>query len=157
MLSQMHLPEPIPTEKTSPLQQGSSASDSDKADIEQNKDIAAFSYLWIMSVFVYFLKRKSPFVRFHAKQAMVLFVLSIVVMLVPVINKILALCVLALMVLGFVHAAQGQWKDIPIVGPMSRGEIGIRDAWRQLLELIVKGIHFLKSMFASDKSSSGKK
>lgn len=125
--------------------------DSDKADIEQNKDIAAFSYLWIMSVIVYLLKRKSPFVRFHAKQAMVLFVLSIVVWLIPVVNGILELGVLALMVIGFLHAAQGERKDVPIIGPLSRGEISMRQAWKQLVDMVA---HAWKSVRGNGKKSS---
>ncbi len=148
----MDLPELIPSQNPPPPQQAATAPDSDKTDIEQNKDVAAFSYLWIMSVVVYFLKRKSPFVRFHAKQAMVLFALSVVVMFIPIVSRVLALCVLALMVLGFVHAAQGQRKDVPIVGPLSRGEIGLRDAWRQLVDAVVKAVHFLKSLLSSKKS-----
>ncbi len=113
-----------------------SSEDADRKDIELNKDIAAFSYLWIMSVVVFFLRRKSPFVRFHAKQAMVLFALSLVVMIVPVISRLLVLCVLGLMVYGLVNAAQGQRKDVPIVGPLSRGEITIRQAWKQIVDVI---------------------
>lgn len=110
----------------------------DKTDIEQNKDIAAFSYLWIMSVVVYFLRRKSPFVRFHARQAMALFILSVAVFFVPVISKLLELGVLALMVLGFINAAQGQRKDVPIVGPLSRREITIRQAWQQIVGALAR-------------------
>lgn len=119
----------------------------DKADIEQNKDIAAFSYLWIMSVVVYFLRRKSPFVRFHARQAIVLFILSMAVFFVPVISKLLELGVLALMVLGFINAAQGQRKDVPIIGPLSRREITIRQAWRQIVNALAR----LMKSFRSNK------
>jgi uncharacterized membrane protein len=117
----------------------------DKQDIEQNKDIAAFSYLWIMSVVVFFLRRKSPFVRFHAKQAMVLFGLSLLVLLIPILNRLLELFILGLMGYGFLNAAQGLQKDIPIVGPLSRREMTIREAWKALVERIAK----IMSMFRS--------
>ncbi|NOS67126.1 MAG: hypothetical protein HOO67_02055 [Candidatus Peribacteraceae bacterium] len=123
---------------------------SEKDDIEQNKDIAAFSYLWIMSVVVYFLKRKSPFVRFHAKQAMVLFLLSVIFLFIPIVSKILELGVLALMVLGFINAAQGHKKDIPIIGPLSRGEISLREAWKQIVDYVAR----LMKNFHSEKASS---
>ncbi len=119
--------------------------DRDNTDIEQNKDIAAFSYLWIMSVAVYFLRRKSPFARFHAKQAMILFTLSIVVFFVPVISKLLELGILALMVLGFINAAQGQRKDIPLVGPLSRREITIRQAWTRIVDAVAKLVKSFRS------------
>ena len=119
--------------------------DSNAADIEQNKDIAAFSYLWMMSVVVYFLRKKSPFVRFHAKQAMVLFLLSVIVWFVPLINRFLELGVLCLMVFGFINAAQGLRKDVPIVGPLSRGEMSVRDAWKQLVATVAQAMKSLKS------------
>ena len=121
-------------------------------DIEKNKDIAAFSYLWVMSVIVYFLRRQSPFVKFHSKQAMVLFALSIIVWFVPFINRILELIVLAGMVLGFVSAAQGQWRDVPLVGPVSRREMSLREAWQQIVGLIAR---FSKS--AADMAKKAEK
>ena len=149
----MDLPESTPTQNPPPPS-AAPAPGSDTHDIEQNKDIAAFSYLWIMSVIVFFLRRNSPFVRYHAKQAMLLFLLSIIVYFIPIISRFLELCVLALMVLGFINAAQGLRKDIPIVGPLSHGEIGIRDAWKQIVDGIVRGITLLKSLIHSKKSSS---
>src|SRR3989338_8508630 len=103
---------------------------SPERDIEENKDIAAFSYLWIMSVVVYFLKKDSPFIRFHSKQAMILFGLSVVIWLIPIsiIARPLELVILAGMVIGFLNAAQGKKKDVPIVGPLSRREITARQA-----------------------------
>ena len=149
----MDLPESTPPQNPPPPPPAAPAPVSDKEDIEKNKDIAAFSYLWIMSVVVFFLRRNSPFVRYHAKQAMLLFLLSIIVLFVPIISRLLELCVLALMVLGFIHAAQGLRKDIPIIGPLSRGEISVRDAWKQIVEGIVKGVALLKS-FIPKKSAT---
>lgn len=100
-------------------------------DVRDNKDIAAFSYLWIMSVIVFFLRGKSPFVRYHSKQAMLLFFISLPVWFIPLgIGRILELVILGCMVLGFMHAAQGEWKDIPLIGPLSRREMTVREAWR---------------------------
>lgn len=140
-------------EATPPKQQlADSASDcnADETDIKQNKDIAAFSYLWIMSVIVYLLRRKSSFVRFHSRQAMILCILSFAVFFVPIISKLLELVVLALMVLGFINAAQGQRKDIPIVGPLSRHEITIRQAWKRIIDAVVK----LMQAFRSEKQAT---
>ncbi len=132
----MDLPESTPTQTPPPP--AASAADLDKLDIEQNKDIAAFSYLWVMSIAVYFLRRKSPFAQYHAKQAMILFALSIAALLVPIISKLLELGILGLMVLGFINAAQGQRKDIPLIGPLSRREITIRQAWKQIVDAVAK-------------------
>jgi uncharacterized membrane protein len=95
---------------------------SSSRDITENKDLAALSYVWILSVVVYATRRDSPFIRYHAKQGMALFFLSVGVWFVPFVAKPLELIVLALAVLGFKAAAQGQWKDVPLIGPLSRGE-----------------------------------
>jgi len=89
-------------------------------DIEKNKDIAAFSYVWVMSVIVYFARRDSAFVRFHATQAMILFAVSIPVWFVPYIGRYLELLILAAAVLGFMAAAQGEWKVLPGMGKFVR-------------------------------------
>ena len=132
--------EPLPT-----LPAAATTVDLDKQDVEQNKDIAAFSYLWVASVIVYVLRRHSAFVRFHAKQAMVLFAMSIILWFVPVINRLLELGMLCLMAMGFVAAAQGQRKDIPVVGPFSRREIGFRDAWKQIIDAILRLVRAVTS------------
>jgi len=122
---------------------------SPERDIEENKDLAAFSYLWIMSVIVYFLRKDSPFVRFHSKQAMVLFALTIPVWLIPIalIERFLELMILAGMIIGFLGAAQGQWKDVPFIGPLSRGEISMRQAWQQVMNAAIKMAQVVKKFF----------
>ncbi|MEK7591635.1 MAG: hypothetical protein AAB489_05540 [Patescibacteria group bacterium] len=118
-------------------------------DVEENKDIAAFSYLWVMSVVVWFLKKDSPFVRFHSRQAIVLFVLSVIIWIIPVefVSRLLEIVILAGMVIGFLNAAQGQRKDIPLVGPFSRGEMGLRQAWREILNVCVAIASRVRAMF----------
>lgn len=108
-------------------------------DVEENKDIAALSYVWVLSVAVFFLKKDSPFVRFHAKQGMVLFALSIVFWSVPLVGKLLELVVLAFCAMGFIAAAQGLKKDVPFVGPAARGDWkALRASWRSTVHSIVE-------------------
>jgi len=100
-------------------------------DVEENKDIAALSYAWVLSVAVYLAKRNSPFVRFHAKQGILLFILSVVFWSVPMVGKLLELVVLAFCAMGFIAAAQGQWKDLPFIGAVARGDWkALRTSWR---------------------------
>jgi uncharacterized membrane protein len=123
----------------------------DPKDIETNKDLAAFSYVFVMSVFIFVLKRDSPFIRFHARQAMVLFALSVVFWFIPLVGRLLELLVLAGMVLGFLSAAQGQWRDVPVVGPLSRGELNFRGALRETAALFVRLIHAIGDLFRRKK------
>lgn len=108
-------------------------------DVEENKDIAALSYAWVLSVFIFFLKKNSPFVRFHAKQALILFLLSIVVWIIPVVGHFLELLVLALCVFGFLAAAQGQWKELPIVGDAASGRWShVRQSWKDVVDSVAR-------------------
>lgn len=109
-------------------------------DAEENKDIAALGYVWILSVFVFFAKRHSPFVRFHARQGMALFALSIPAWFIPYAGKAVEIVILALAVLGFIGAAQGLWKELPVIGALVRGDkAGMRKSWRHVTESTVKG------------------
>lgn len=109
----------------------------DPKDVADNKDLAALSYVWVLSVVVLFAKRGSPFVQYHARQGAVLFGLSLVVWAMPFVGKLAELLVLALCIMGFLHAAQGEWRDVPIVGPLSRGSIGeVRSSWKDVVAAV---------------------
>lgn len=119
------------------IQPMDAASTHDPKDVADNKDLAALGYVWVLSLVVLLARRESPFVQFHARQGAVLFGLSLVVWAAPVVGKLLEVLVLALCVMGFLHAAQGQWKDVPIVGPLSRGSFGdLRSSWRDVVETV---------------------
>lgn len=106
----------------------------DPKDVADNKDLAALSYVWILSLVVLFAKRESTFVQFHARQGAVLFGLSLVVWAMPFVGKVAELLVLALCIIGFLHAAQSEWREIPIIGPLSRGAFGdLRHSWRDVV------------------------
>lgn len=115
-----------------------------------NKDMAAFSYVWIMSVLLYAARRDSPFIRYHSKQAMVLFFLSIGFAIIPFIGQFLMLFAIAGMLYGFVTAAQGQYTDIPIVTQLAKGEMTIQD----LFKVFRDGWRSLVTMFREAKADS---
>ncbi len=104
----------------------------DQRDIRENKDIAAFSYVWIMALAIYFARRDSKFIRYHSKQGLILFVVSILLAMIPVFGRLLLFIPVAGMLLGFVHAAQGTYADVPIVGGLAKGELSITDALKQV-------------------------
>lgn len=107
-------------------------------DIADNKDIAALGYVWVLSVFVYLYKRDSAFVRHHARQGIVLFIVSIVFWMVPVIGRFLELPVLALMIMGFLNAAQGKYAPLPLVYALSHGDMRmLRQSWKVVVDAIV--------------------
>ncbi|MBP9750985.1 MAG: hypothetical protein KBC95_04035 [Candidatus Peribacteraceae bacterium] len=111
-------------------------------DIAKNKDLAALSYLWILSVFVYFLKKDSPFVRFHARQGMTLFGLSVLFMIVPVISRPLQLLILVGCAFGFMNAAQGKRADLPLIAALSRADWKkLRSDWQDAVAVMGRFWH----------------
>lgn len=123
-------------------------------DIQENKDIAALSYVWVLSVFIYLYRRESAFVRHHSRQGIVLFILSIVFWMIPVVGRFLDLIVLALMIMGFLNAAQGRYAPLPLVYAMSHGDISmLRQSWKGVVDAIVRVWH----RFRSRKHTAGVK
>ncbi len=107
-------------------------------DVRENKDIAAVSYLWFLSIVIYLARKDSPFVQYHAKQGMVLFLISIPLWFIPVIGHLLEFLVLAGMVMGFLNAFQGQWADVPFIGGIAKGETTPLQALRAFWEACKK-------------------
>ena len=99
----------------------------DQRDVRLNKDIAAFSYVWIMSLAVYFSRKDSKFAQFHSKQAIVLFLVTIPLSFIPYLGKYLIFLPVCGMLLGFMNAARGECRDVPYAGALSRGEMKLTD------------------------------
>jgi uncharacterized membrane protein len=119
----------------------------DQRDIRLNKDVAAFSYVWIMSVVVFASRRDSPFAQYHSKQACILFLLSIPVAMIPFLGRYLVFIVLAGMLLGFINAANGRREELPFVGKLATGEMKPKDIWNQTKPYMDKLVHIFAQMF----------
>ena len=95
----------------------------DKKDIESNKVLAAVGYIWILCLVPLFLKQKSKFAQFHAKQGLILFIIEIVGGLIfwfPVFGQILMLALLVVSVIGIIKALNGEWWKIPYIYELSK-------------------------------------
>ncbi len=83
---------------------------------------AALSYLWILSIIFYVIKKDDEFVKFHAKQGMVLLAVEIVAMFLFFLGPIpvlINLVVFVLMVIGAIKAYQGEKYRIPVVADLA--------------------------------------
>jgi len=80
---------------------------------QENKLLAAISYLWIVSIIMLLVKKDSKLVQFHAKQGLVLFIVSIILWFIPVIGWILNLLVVVAVVVGFIKALSGEYYKMP--------------------------------------------
>lgn len=122
-------------------------------DIAKNKDVAAISYLWILSVVVLYARRDSPFIQYHAKQGAWLFLLSIPTWLIPGVGQYLEFIILAGMIIGFLNAAQGRYHDVPIIGALAKGTLTLMDIWKSVVSAIVSAFSVLKRGVTPAKKS----
>lgn len=99
----------------------------DAKDAADNKVMAILAYLGILFLVPLLAAKESPFARFHANQGLLLFIAGIalyvvyfiLLMLVPMVGLIFGITflgILVLMIMGIMNAAQGQMKELPLIG-----------------------------------------
>ena len=76
--------------------------------------MAALSYVWILSILLLIIRRNDAFIQHHAKQAFVLFIISLFSWI-PVIGWIAGFLAFVCMVIGFINAWQGKEFQIPFI------------------------------------------
>jgi len=87
--------------------------------------IAAISYLWILSIIILLVKKDSDFVKFHARQGVVLFAASVLLMVVNFIPLVIFiswignLVILVAVIVGFIQALGGNRYKLPVVGDLA--------------------------------------
>jgi uncharacterized membrane protein len=94
-------------------------------EFKREKEYSALSYLWIFSLFILLAKRDDSFIQHHARRGFVLFVLSILLWLVPVL-RYGEFLVLALMIFGFIKAAMGEENTLPVLSEIADGNLRAR-------------------------------
>ena len=89
----------------------------------QNKNgLAALSYVWVLCL-VPLLGSKDEFVKFHARQGFVLFIIELALVLVgwiPVIGWLLSLAVGIVAIIGLIKALNGEKWEIPYIYNLSK-------------------------------------
>ena len=91
---------------------------------QDDKVIAALSYIWLLFLVPLLLKKKNEFCFFHAKQGMVLFIFSLAVLIlgaIPILGWLIItplgwIIVGVLSLLGFINALQGKKWEMPYIG-----------------------------------------
>ena len=102
----------------------------DVQDIESNKAIAGIAYFGILFWLPLVAAPKSEYAKFHANQAMVLFIASIVasiasgiIGLIPIIGTIagfaISIAVFAMFVLGLYNGFTGKVRKLPFIGDIT--------------------------------------
>ncbi|MBM4402464.1 MAG: hypothetical protein FJ044_04430 [Candidatus Cloacimonetes bacterium] len=82
--------------------------------------MAALSYLWLLSVVILLVKKDSDYIKFHAKQGLVLFLASIVFWFIPVLGWMFQLVIAIGVVVGFIKALGGERFPLPLVADLAK-------------------------------------
>ena len=90
---------------------------------KKNVLMGILAYIGPLIIVSYLVAKDDPFVKFHIKQALVLIVIEAAVWVLGMImsplwmlGQFINLAALILAIIGIVNAAQGQEKNLPIVG-----------------------------------------
>lgn len=96
-------------------------------DIDENKLVAAIGYLGILCLIPLLGKKNSAFCQFHGKQGLVIFIVWLVLWvcnIVPVLGQLVwlvgSLVLLVLVILGMVHALNGEEWELPVLGKYAK-------------------------------------
>lgn len=86
-----------------------------------SKLMAALSYLWILSIIMLAIKKDDDFVKFHAKQGLVIFIFSLIgiIPFLWFISWLIWIITVILVIIGFIKAYNGERFKIPVVGDIA--------------------------------------
>lgn len=95
-----------------------------KDSMQDERVIAALSYIWVLCLIPLLTKRSSEYCQFHAKQGLLLFIGSFVVMvlgMIPILGWLIILplgwlLIIVFSILGIVNALQGKKWEMPYLG-----------------------------------------
>ncbi|OGY49546.1 MAG: hypothetical protein A3B89_01685 [Candidatus Buchananbacteria bacterium RIFCSPHIGHO2_02_FULL_40_13] len=86
---------------------------------QEEKIWAAISYLWILSLVALVARKNNDYVRFHANQGFLLFILSLFWWF-PVLGWLLSLVILVLVIVGIIKSFQGEEWSLPLIAPAAK-------------------------------------
>jgi len=103
-------------------QQTTTPAGTDK-DVEENKLMAALSYLGILVLVPLLVKKDSKFCQFHAKQGLVFliaFFVGWILLFIPVIGWLLWIAIWILDIVALVQALMGKYWEVPVVSQLAK-------------------------------------
>jgi uncharacterized membrane protein len=93
---------------------------------QKNTFMALLSYVGILVIIPFISAKNDPFVKFHIKQGLVLFIIEVAAWTLGMmvwamwpILQIVNLAVLILAIIGIINALKGHEKELPVVGKFS--------------------------------------
>lgn len=125
--SQQQVPEPQQPMQQGQSTQGAAPQQGGGQDIAENKVIAAIGYIWVLFLVPLLGKKESKFAQFHAKQGLVLFIASIILMVIgwiPILGWLIffvgGISILIFSIMGIIKALQGEYWEMPLVGQYAK-------------------------------------
>lgn len=100
----------------------------EKKPNQDERVIAALSYIWVLVLIPLLTKKDSDFCQFHAKQGLVLFIVSFGVMLlgmIPILGWLIILpfgwlAIVILSILGIINTLQGKKWEMPYLAQYAK-------------------------------------
>ncbi|QQS59044.1 hypothetical protein IPN35_05675 [Candidatus Peregrinibacteria bacterium] len=99
-----------------------------EGDVTNNSDVAGLCYFLVFAPLIYYRRKDSPFIQFHARQANVLFLVTIFFAILPGKLSWLLLLSLAMAVTGILQANMGKWWKMPIVAELLESGLSYNSA-----------------------------
>lgn len=92
--------------------------------VEKNKLVAAMSYLGILVLIpLLFVSKDDPFVKFHAKQGLVILIGFVIAGVgagwIPFLGSLVWLVLAIASIVGLIQALQGKWWKVPFIGDLA--------------------------------------
>ena len=98
----------------------------DPQDVQANKVMAILAYLGLLVFIPLFAAKESPFARFHTNQGLILCIAGVLIWLASTVLSFVSLffsfinllnfVILIFAIIGIVNAANGQMKELPLIG-----------------------------------------
>ena len=90
-----------------------------KSVSQDDKIWGLLSYFWIFSLIALASRKDNEFVRFHANQGALLFVLSLAG-IIPMFGQLLMLAILIVAIIAMVKAYQGEKWELPLIAGVAK-------------------------------------
>lgn len=96
-------------------------------EIDENKLVAAIGYLGILCLIPLLAKKDNAFCQFHGKQGLAIFVVWLILWvcnLIPFLGQLIwalgSIILVILVILGMVHALNGEEWELPVLGKYAK-------------------------------------
>ncbi len=92
----------------------------DPKDVEENKVIAALSYLSILVFIPLLTKKDSKFAQAHAKQGLVMLIAAVVLSFIPIAGWALDIVIFIIGLVALINALQGKYWKVPLAHDLAQ-------------------------------------